>query len=136
MKVEAPLNPAMVQAFGPGLEKGVKSNTPTHFNIDCREAGPGDLHVTMLNPEGREVLFSITDNEDGIYTVDYVAPQPGNYLVHLNYGGLKVPHGPYKITVEPHVDVSKIKVDGLARSKYKIVSVYSFTIIRRSIIIL
>nr|XP_034194132.1 filamin-A isoform X4 [Osmia lignaria] len=116
MKVEAPLNPAMVQAFGPGLEKGVKSNTPTHFNIDCREAGPGDLHVTMLNPEGREVLFSITDNEDGIYTVDYVAPQPGNYLVHLNYGGLKVPHSPYKITVEPHVDVSKIKVDGLART--------------------
>ncbi|XP_076390473.1 filamin A protein cher isoform X4 [Megachile rotundata] len=117
MKVEAPLNPAMVKAFGPGLEKGVKSNTPTHFNIDCREAGPGDLRVTMIDPEGAEILFSITDNKDGIYTVDYIAHQPGTYLVHLNYGGLKVPQSPIKVNVQPHVDVSKIKVDGLARSQ-------------------
>ncbi|XP_017790600.1 PREDICTED: filamin-A [Habropoda laboriosa] len=116
VKVEAPLNPAMVSAFGPGLEKGVKSNSPTHFNVDCREAGPGELRVTMVNPEGREILFSLTDNEDGTYTVDYVAPQPGVYLVNLNYGGLSVPQCPIKVNVQPHVDVSKIKVDGLART--------------------
>ncbi|CAK9811186.1 cher [Anthophora plagiata] len=116
VKVEAPLNPAMVSAFGPGLEKGVKSNTPTHFNVDCREAGPGELRVSMVNPDGREILFSLTDNEDGTYTVDYVAPQPGVYLVNLNYGGLNVPQCPIKVNVQPHVDVSKIKVDGLART--------------------
>lgn len=36
-----PLNPAEVQVFEPGVEKGVKTNTPTHFNIDCRDAGEG-----------------------------------------------------------------------------------------------
>lgn len=36
-----PLNPAAVQVFGPGVEKGVKTNSPTHFNIDCRDAGEG-----------------------------------------------------------------------------------------------
>lgn len=30
------LDPSKVQCFGPGLENGVKANTPTHFNIDAR----------------------------------------------------------------------------------------------------
>ncbi|XP_043250796.1 filamin-A isoform X1 [Colletes gigas] len=116
MKVNAPLNPAMVSAFGPGLEDGLKSNTPTHFNIDCREAGPGDLRVNIVHPKGREVLMTLTNNEDGTYTVDYVAPQPGTYLVNLNYGGLNVPQCPIKVNVQPRIDISKIKVDGLART--------------------
>ncbi|XP_032664759.1 filamin-A isoform X4 [Odontomachus brunneus] len=116
VKVASPLNPSMVSAFGPGLEKGVKSNTPTHFNVDCREAGPGKLDVSMLSPEGRELPISLTDNEDGTYTVDYMPPQPGNYTVNLNYGGLKVPQCPIKVNVQPHVDVSKVKVDGLEPS--------------------
>ncbi|XP_057318837.1 filamin-A isoform X3 [Microplitis mediator] len=116
VKVASPLNPAMVAAFGPGLEKGIKSNTPTHFNIDCREAGNGDLDVTMKSPEGHDLPISLTDNEDGTYTVDYVAPQPGTYTVNLNYGGLKVPQCPIKVNVQPHVDVSKIKVEGLEPS--------------------
>ncbi|XP_070164419.1 filamin-like isoform X1 [Polyergus mexicanus] len=113
VKIASPLNPAMVSAFGPGLEKGVKSNIPTHFNVDCREAGPGKLDVKLLSPEDRELPISLTDNEDGTYTVDYMPPQPGNYTVNLNYGGLNVPQCPIKVNVQPHVDVSKVKVDGL-----------------------
>ncbi|XP_015127266.1 filamin-A isoform X2 [Diachasma alloeum] len=116
VKVTSPLNPAMVQAFGPGLEKGVKSNTPTHFNIDCREAGNGELDVNMTGPDGRDLPVTLSDNEDGTYTVDYVAPLPGTYKVDLTYGGLKVPKCPMKVNVQPHVDVSKIKVDGLEPS--------------------
>ncbi|XP_067205883.1 filamin-A isoform X3 [Linepithema humile] len=118
VKIASPLNPAMVSAFGPGLEKGVKSNSPTHFNIDCREAGPGKLDVKLVSPEGRELPISLTDNEDGTYTVDYMPPQPGNYTVNLNYGGLKVPQCPIKVNVQPHVDVSKVKVDGLEPSLF------------------
>lgn len=118
VKVALPLNPSMVSAFGPGLENGVKSNSPTHFNVNCREAGPGKLDVSMLNPEGRELPISLTDNENGTYTVDYMPPQPGTYAVNLNYGGLKVPQCPIKVNVQPHVDVSKVKVDGLEPSEY------------------
>lgn len=34
--VSEPINPAKVQFFGPGLEDGVKTNLPTHFNVDAR----------------------------------------------------------------------------------------------------
>ncbi|XP_076669355.1 filamin-A-like isoform X2 [Andrena cerasifolii] len=116
MKVEVPLNPAKVVAYGPGLEKGVKSNTPTYFNVDCSEAGTGELRVSMENSERREIPYSLTDNDDGTYNVNYVAPQPGTYLVNLNYGGLTVPQCPIHVNVQPSIDVSKIKVDGLART--------------------
>lgn len=44
--VSEPANATKVQIFGPGVEKGVKCNTDTHFNIDCRDAGQGILHYT------------------------------------------------------------------------------------------
>ncbi|XP_014220678.1 filamin-A isoform X3 [Trichogramma pretiosum] len=113
VKVEAPLNPALVQVYGPGLENP-KSNTPTHFNVNCREAGPGELVAQMKSPDDRELPISLTDNDDGTYTVDYVAPKPGTYTANLTYGGLKVPKCPIKINVQPHVDVNKVKVNGLA----------------------
>ncbi|XP_076681202.1 filamin-A-like isoform X2 [Andrena cerasifolii] len=116
LQVEAALNPAKVLAYGPGLENGVKSNIPTYFNVDCSEAGPGELRVSVENSEEREISYSLTDNEDGTYNVNYLAPQPGTYLVNLNYGGLTVPQCPIQVNVQPSIDVSKIKVHGLART--------------------
>ncbi|XP_015175448.1 PREDICTED: filamin-A isoform X4 [Polistes dominula] len=118
VKVAAPFNPAAVTAFGPGVENGVKSNIPTHFNIDCREAGPGNMDVTIVSEDGRELPVSLTDNEDNTYSVQYVAPQPGKYFVNLTYGGFKVPTCPITVNVQPHIDVSRIKVDGLEPSLY------------------
>ena len=40
--VSQPLNPSAVVLTGPGIAPGVKSNTPTHFNINCRDAGEGE----------------------------------------------------------------------------------------------
>lgn len=89
--------------------------TFTYFS----EAGQGDLDVVVLNEDTRQpVPVKLTDNEDGTYTVDYEAPQSGNHTATLHYGGLKVPSTPVKFKVQPNVDVSKIKVDGLEPSKY------------------
>lgn len=78
----------------------------------------GDLNVTIANDQSPEVPFKLTDNEDGTYVVDYSPPTPGNYTVSLKYGGLQVPQSPIRVPVHPHVDVSKIKVDGLEPSKF------------------
>lgn len=39
--VQEPLYPSKVHVYGPGVEPGIKSQTPTHFIIDCKQAGPG-----------------------------------------------------------------------------------------------
>lgn len=44
MYVSEPSNPAKVKVYGPGVEKGVKTFTPTYFVVDCKEAGPGIQH--------------------------------------------------------------------------------------------
>jgi filamin len=116
--VSEPANAAKVHIFGPGVEKGVKCNTPTHFNIDCRDAGQGDIQMALTSEKGTDVPLSVTDNEDGTFTVDYCAPTPGNYTLNVLYGGVTVPHCPLRVPVQPHVDVSKIKVDGLEPSVY------------------
>lgn len=41
ISVAQPLDASKVEIFGPGIGNDVKSNTPTHFNIDCKEAGTG-----------------------------------------------------------------------------------------------
>lgn len=46
--VSSPTDSSKVQIFGPGLEKGVKTNTPTHFNVDARQAGPGNRVIIIL----------------------------------------------------------------------------------------
>lgn len=63
--------------------------------------------------------MKVTDNQDGTYVVDYVPQQAGTHSVTLQYGGHKVPSTPLLFKVQPNVDVSKIKVDGLEPSKYK-----------------
>lgn len=118
VQVSDPIDPTKVQAFGPGLEPGVKANVPTHFNVDAREAGAADLKVDIKNDATKaNVPIQLTDNGDGTYSADYVAPEPGNYTVNLTYGGLKVPQTP-KVNVLPSVDVSKIRVDGLEPKVY------------------
>ncbi|KAK4872119.1 hypothetical protein RN001_016243 [Aquatica leii] len=117
--VSEPLDISKVHCFGPGIQNGVKTNTPLHFNIDAREAGHADLDVIIKNEDTRqEIPLNVTDNDDGTYTVDYETPQSGTHSVTLKYGGYKVPNTPIKFKVEPNVDVSKIKVDGLEPSVY------------------
>lgn len=38
-----PSNPSKVKVYGPGVEKGVKTNQPTYFTVDCQGAGSGKL---------------------------------------------------------------------------------------------
>ena len=52
------------------------------------------------------------DNKDGTYTVTYVPLSAGMYTLLLKYGGKAVPGFPAKVTADPAVDTSKIKVFG------------------------
>lgn len=111
--VSAPTDSSKVQVFGPGVEKGVKSNTPTHFNVDARDAGPGDLNVSITNEKNQPIPVQVDDNGDGTYSVGYTPSAPGPLKVNVLYAGTLIPKSPIAVQVLPHVDVSKVKVDGL-----------------------
>lgn len=116
--VSQPTNPGKVQVFGPGVEKGIKSQKSTHFNIDARDAGAGDLAVAITDEKGQAIPYELSDNGDGTFSVDYSPPTPGNYKVSVKYAGQEVPQSPIRVAVQPHVDVSKVKVDGLEPSVF------------------
>jgi filamin len=78
----------------------------------------GDIRIALSSEKGSDVPLFMTDNEDGTFSVDYCAPTPGNYTLNVWYGGVTVPHCPLRVPVQPHVDVSKIRVDGLEPSKF------------------
>ncbi|KAG5896019.1 hypothetical protein JTB14_007584 [Gonioctena quinquepunctata] len=119
VNVGEPVDASKVQYFGPGIQDGVKPHVPTHFNIDAREAGDADLDVQILNEETREEIpVKLTDNGDKTYTVDYETVHSGIHKLTIHYGGHKVPSTPIKFKVQPIVDVTKIKVDGLEPSVY------------------
>lgn len=90
------------------------------------EAGDGELEVHLIHDEtGSEVPVRVLDNDDNTYSVEVIPPLTGSYTTNLKYGGLKVPVAP-KVQVNPVVDVSKIKVDGLEPSKCPISIVINF----------
>lgn len=91
----------------------------TKLFLKCRDAGDADLDIHVINEDTKtEVPIKLTDNGDRTFTVDYEPKQSGLHSAILQYGGLKVPSTPIHFKVNPNVDVSKIKVDGLEESKY------------------
>lgn len=64
--------PEKVKVFGPGVEKGVTCNNPTHFFVDCTEAGPGDVAISLTDEAGNDVPVDADDNGEGLfrYVVD------------------------------------------------------------------
>lgn len=116
--VTEPSDPGAVKVFGPGVERGVKSNTPTHFNIDCREAGPGEVQIALTNAHGQDIPIEIQDNRDGTFTVEYLTSSPGDHRVTVLYAGSEIPQSPIVVPVQSHVDVTKVKVDGLEPSVF------------------
>ncbi|XP_041349933.1 filamin-A-like isoform X2 [Gigantopelta aegis] len=111
--VSEPTNPAKVQVYGPGVEKGVKTGKSTYFKVDCKEAGPGDVAIALTDGNGRDVPVKVTDKGDGTFTVDYEPKTPGTHTVMVYLAGKEIPKSPIKVNVESSIDVSKVKVVGL-----------------------
>uniref|UniRef100_A0A9J8C8Y5 Filamin B n=1 Tax=Cyprinus carpio carpio TaxID=630221 RepID=A0A9J8C8Y5_CYPCA len=112
--VEAMLPPdpsKVLVASGSGLKRG-KVGEISVLNVDCTKAGPGQLTLEVEPDSGAKAKTEVLDNKDGTYTVTYVPLTAGMYTLLLKYGGKTVPNFPAKVTVDPAVDTSKVKVFG------------------------
>lgn len=79
----------LVKAGGSGLERG-EQNAKNEFNVWTREAGGGQLAISVEGPSKAEIDFK--DRRDGSCDVCYKVAEPGNskfkkniYLDSLHY---------------------------------------------------
>lgn len=73
--------------------------------------------MTLTNDKGQQLPYELEDNGDGTFVIGYTPSAPGPLKVSVLYGGKMIPQSPITVNVQPHVDVSKVKVDGLEPSK-------------------
>lgn len=69
--VEEPSKPENVKVYGPGIEGPVKTFQPTHFFVDCSEAGPGDVAISLCDERGLDVPVNAADNGEGLFRSAY-----------------------------------------------------------------
>ena len=103
-------DPSEVKAYGPGLEDGNKSGEQTHFTVDMRTAGEGQLEVTMEGPQTTPITTK--DQANNIVKCEYTPTDPGDYVVNVKYEGIHVPNSPFNVQIRPSTDSSAVKAYG------------------------
>ncbi|XP_044538678.1 filamin-A [Gracilinanus agilis] len=117
IKVDPAHDASKVKAEGPGLSRnGVELGKPTHFTVNAKPAGKAKLDVQFTGPAKGDAVqdVDVIDHHDNTYTVKYVPVQQGNMGVNVTYGGDHIPKSPFSVGVAQTLDLSKIKVSGLA----------------------
>ncbi|XP_050770615.1 filamin-C-like, partial [Gymnogyps californianus] len=104
-------DPNKVTASGPGLERGKAGEVAT-FMVDCSKAGDAELTIEIISEAGVKAEVLIQNNRDGTYAITYTPACPGSYTITIKYGGHPVPKFPVRVTVDPAVDTSGVKVYG------------------------
>ncbi|KAM3726784.1 Filamin-A [Dirofilaria immitis] len=87
-----------VRAAGVGLLRG-ETNTKQAFNLYTREAGRGELGVTIEGPSEAELQFH--DHKDGNCHFDYKVSKPGEYLIGIKFNNEHITDSPFKVFVAP-----------------------------------
>ncbi|CAH8850553.1 unnamed protein product [Trichobilharzia szidati] len=119
VEVAEPSNPGKVRVFGPGVES-VTRGQPTYFTVDCKQAGHGNVGISVTDEAGRDVAMDTQDMRDGTFKVAYTANTPGPYYtVQVFFNNQEVPRSPFKVPVKPNIDMSKIQVENLEPSVLK-----------------
>ena len=78
----------------------------------------GDVAIALTDERGMDVPVNTIDNQDGTFTMKYTAQIPGTYTVNVYFADKEIPTSPIKVKVESSIDIGKVKVEGLGKSKY------------------
>ena len=76
------------------------------------------MAIALTNERGLDVPVRTTDQKNNTFRIDFEPQSVGEYTASVFFAEQEVPTSPYKIKVEPSVDVSKVMVQGLEESKW------------------
>jgi len=85
----------------------VSVNRPAIFEVRTGSADDGKIVINVTSPSGRLVRCNVSKKGNGVYKVDYVPNEVGNYSIEVIYDGLVVPGCPF---ISKACDGSAIKV--------------------------
>ncbi|CAF3849734.1 unnamed protein product [Rotaria sp. Silwood2] len=113
--IEAPGNfdSTKVKAYGPGLEpSGQIIDKPTEFTIDTHNAGEAALRVQAIDQDYQPVDIHVKNNGNGTYTCRYTPRNPNRHCILIDYGGVAIPHSPFRVWPTEPSNPSKVRVYG------------------------
>lgn len=110
-----PMELAVCNATGEGLNHAIAGQKAV-FVIICSDIGLLDRDVLKVTVMGvtAHAKVEIRDNNNGTYTVSYVAPMAGAYVATVLFHDQHIPGSPFKITVDSGPDSSKCRAYGPA----------------------
>ncbi|XP_013109625.2 filamin-C isoform X2 [Stomoxys calcitrans] len=73
-------------------------HSPIAFSVRTENAGLAELEAFAVSPTNQNVPVHINEQSEGIYSVEFVPTQPGNYKLTLMYGGETLNSSPYTFT--------------------------------------
>ncbi|XP_052841047.1 filamin-C isoform X2 [Drosophila gunungcola] len=73
-------------------------HSPNSFTVRTDNAGTAELEAFAISPSNQSLPVLISEQSEGVYNVEFVPSQPGNYKLTLMYGGETIPSSPLNFT--------------------------------------
>lgn len=73
----------------------------------------GDVAIALTNERGLDVPVKTVDNRDNTFRIEFEPTTVGTYTANVFFADQEIPSSPYRIQVEPTIDVGKVMVQGL-----------------------
>ena len=89
----------LLNSSGAGVGPTIQIGEQTVITVDAKAAGKGKVTCSVCTPEGAELDVDVVENEDGTFDIFYTAPQPGEYVICVRFGGEHIPNSPFQVTV-------------------------------------
>ncbi|XP_055852874.1 filamin-A isoform X2 [Episyrphus balteatus] len=83
-----------------GVPKGQMAlHSPICFTLRTDQAGVAEVEAYAVSPSNQNLPVRVTEQSDGVYSVDFLPSVPGNHRLTVLYGGETVQGSPFNFTV-------------------------------------
>uniref|UniRef100_A0A8C8S3S3 Filamin A n=1 Tax=Pelusios castaneus TaxID=367368 RepID=A0A8C8S3S3_9SAUR len=98
--------------WDPGLGALRESHAPLKVQVLGKAGAGGLTRFVPQDAEGTPVDVAVKDNGNGTYSCSYVPKKPVKHTAMVSWGGVNIPNSPYRVSVDPSHDASKVKAEG------------------------